>query len=108
MSNILDRGLTETQARDEIYRADMRRWYPGHLTKGKCAIVSPRDGHDVAICDRRQDRDEILRMARSHESLIQALSKLVKSLADNDQDGLTEFADEMQEARASLKLAGRA
>lgn len=98
---------TEPQVREEIYRAYLSRWYPGKQAHNSFAIMSPQDGHEVARCDRRQDRDAILAMARSHDALAEALAGLVAGLSEEDQDGLTEFAPQMQTARAALKLAGR-
>jgi hypothetical protein len=94
---------SETQVRDEIYRADAIRWYPGTHALNAFSIMSPRDGHEVARCDRRKDRDHLLMLARSHDALAEALTRM---LGDQEKGAESQLWDR-EFARAALKLAGR-
>lgn len=117
MSNILDRGRTETEMRGDLIRADIARWYPGTHAHNAFSIMSPKDGHEVARCDRRQDRDEILKMTRSHDALVGALAGLLKAILVGQPKGASddwlydtlgsEVGSAVPVARAALKLVGR-
>lgn len=105
MSNIMNRDMTETEGRSHVAKIDRAGWFPGTHAHNAYGILARRDGREVSRSDRRDDRDAILAMARSHDALRSALAGLVAGLSEEDQDGLTEFAPQMQDARAALKLA---
>lgn len=59
MSKILDRGMTEDDARAHIALLDRRSWY----ISGN-AIMSGRDGREVCRSDRKDDLAAILALVR--------------------------------------------
>lgn len=64
MSNILDRGMSEDEARDHLALLDRRSWYASHHAHNAFAIMSGRDGREVCRCAKKSDRDIILALIR--------------------------------------------
>lgn len=79
-SNILDRGMTPEQAREDIGRRDRASWYSATHASGGFGIIA-NDGREVARCGKEADRDTILLMARSHDAMKAAL-ELVEAYLD--------------------------
>lgn len=109
MSEILDRGMTEAQARRQLYREDVAHWYPGKHAHNAFSVMSPRDGHEVARCDRRHDRDAVLAMARSHDALVDALEMIRDADDDCRKDSISPRLSSPARCLvdAAIKLAGR-
>lgn len=100
MSNILDRGMTEAQARHHLSRQDRKSWYPGTRALGSHGIIANRDGREVARCASRKDRDSIVAMARAHDAMQTALITLLGLCRRHP-----EYADHVEDAEGALDLS---
>ena len=71
------------------------------------ADICELDGWPVdCVAEENANREFIVRACNSHYQLVEALRGLVNALAENDEDGMTEFSDDMVRARAALSQAG--
>ena len=86
-SNIKDRGMTEAQGRSVVARSDRQSWYPGTQAHHAFAILSRRDSREVCRAGRRDDRDQILALARAHDAMREALEMVRDANGDAMADG---------------------
>ena len=102
-SDIKDRGMTEAQGRSVVARSDRQSWYPGTQAHHAFAILSRRDSREVCRAGRRDDRDQILALARAHDAMREALEDLLpKSWMKDD---TMDHMPGVKKAREALALA---
>lgn len=94
MSNILDRGLTESAAREKLRRDRIARWHAGRHGGGDYGILCPTTAGEVARCHREDDRDFLLRAAKSHADMRAALVALVDGIRDMRKRGVIDEAND--------------
>jgi len=82
----------------------------GHVTRGRECVSANGFSMVMSSGDRQNEAKAnaafIVRACNSHYQLVSALRGLVNALAENDEDGMTEFSDDMVRARAALSQAG--
>jgi hypothetical protein len=81
---------------DEVDRAFVRRMRDGaDYRYGLVHLLGSWQGWQAATAAASQDREE----------LVEALQNIVKSLSEQDDEGLIEHAEPMQKARAAIRKA---
>ena len=68
------------------------------VASGDAIAFKPKQDYAAALAIQRD-------FAEREAELVGALKSLVNSLAENDEDGMTEFSDDMVRARAAITKA---